>query len=650
MDKLYALFLAILMATFSLAGCFGQDDSEEEKEDEIDALGDWSVYYVDTSDGLPNCNSDTLGRLYYVGSSQSFEVCLTSGWSFIDLKGNDGEQGPSGPAGQDADEGKSSELKLEVERLQTELMELQNSDSNYSTSLDYVVDQINSMQRQIDRLEDGDTNWITTIQNGDCGESGWGREILSGNDLSGDEELSSEEVEASIEICTEFAHNPYTLTNTGIPASHKMASYGEDLIFGSENCLVRYHLRYDSVSNLTCLNETIDPLVFEIVPVEGSNDLLFFVMDTSTVGRELWVTDGTSLGTKLVKDINPRFSQAGQPLDSFWTSKSTSSLNFAVLNEVLYFMADDGTNGTELWRSDGNEVGTYIVSNVTSASIGSHFYLTRLNGDLLFKSLDFNDEGDLENSLYNMNGTDETITLLKQITPKYLIEFNDKVYFNGVQSDSNSGTELWITDGTPSGTNMVSDIYPGSGNGDPNQFFASPNYLWFIANNSEGNYIHALDKMGNIRMYSQLESEYHDSIDIGWVDEGDRLFYSKSNQLRMQYSGGGNSAIDYSVSEIDISNSLGYLGETNGQIYYTYFADIEGRSGSLIFSFSGESYINTPVKTDCGTIPRTANGAHVNQHGLFISLGGDCVHGDQTMFVESYLYTTAYLDTRVIYS
>ena len=55
---------------------------------------EWEVYYVDSGDDLPNCNSDTLGRLYYVASTTTFEVCLTSGWSFIDIKGADGQDVP----------------------------------------------------------------------------------------------------------------------------------------------------------------------------------------------------------------------------------------------------------------------------------------------------------------------------------------------------------------------------------------------------------------------------------------------------------------------------------------------------------------------------------------------------------------------------
>ena len=81
------------MATMSLAGCFGGDDNGASEEEPVETLDDWMVFSVDSGDDLPNCNSNSLGRLYYVANLNTFEVCLTTGWSFIDIKGADGAQG-----------------------------------------------------------------------------------------------------------------------------------------------------------------------------------------------------------------------------------------------------------------------------------------------------------------------------------------------------------------------------------------------------------------------------------------------------------------------------------------------------------------------------------------------------------------------------
>ena len=109
MRRLNAVFLALLMATLSLAGCFGGDESDNFDQDPDETLDDWTVYMVDSGDDLPNCNSDTLGRLYYVTNIETFEVCLTTGWSFIDIKGADGAQGPQGDMGADGAQGPAGE-------------------------------------------------------------------------------------------------------------------------------------------------------------------------------------------------------------------------------------------------------------------------------------------------------------------------------------------------------------------------------------------------------------------------------------------------------------------------------------------------------------------------------------------------------------
>jgi uncharacterized protein YjbI with pentapeptide repeats len=105
MKRLNAVLFALMIATLSLAGCFGGDDDGGSDEESAETLDDWMVYSVDSGDDLPNCNSDTLGRLYYVANIDTFEVCLTSGWSFIEIKGADGAQGPQGEAGTDGQDG-----------------------------------------------------------------------------------------------------------------------------------------------------------------------------------------------------------------------------------------------------------------------------------------------------------------------------------------------------------------------------------------------------------------------------------------------------------------------------------------------------------------------------------------------------------------
>ncbi len=69
------------------------------------------------------------------------------------------------------------------------------------------------------------------------------------------------------------------------------------------------------------------------------NSTLFFAANDGTSGIELWKSDGTSTDTELVKDIN---SGAASSYAEYLTT----------VNATLFFAADDGSNGKELWKSD----------------------------------------------------------------------------------------------------------------------------------------------------------------------------------------------------------------------------------------------------------------------------------------------------------
>ena len=104
------------------------------------------------------------------------------------------------------------------------------------------------------------------------------------------------------------------------------------------------------------------------------------------------------------------------------------------MGSVLVFAADDGVHGTEVWRTDGTEAGTWLIEDISPRD----FYL-----------------------------------------PLYAVGVGGKVYF--WHYDEFHGHELWRTDGTAAGTDIVIEFQPGPAGSLPTSVAAAKGLLYFTA-------------------------------------------------------------------------------------------------------------------------------------------------------------------------
>src|SRR5687767_8271877 len=106
-------------------------------------------------------------------------------------------------------------------------------------------------------------------------------------------------------------------------------------------------------SRLRCeqLEDRCQPSASNPMDMIAVGEQLYFTADDGIHGRELFVSDGTAAGTHLVRDIRP--------------GAASAEIRFpTAFGNRLVFTANDGVNGFELWITDGTPGGTHMVKDI----------------------------------------------------------------------------------------------------------------------------------------------------------------------------------------------------------------------------------------------------------------------------------------------
>ncbi len=138
-------------------------------------------------------------------------------------------------------------------------------------------------------------------------------------------------------------------------------------------------------------------------------DKFFFIAATPAEGRELWISNGTTPGTHIVKDINPG---PAHGIDE-------DNISYIYTTTDLFFPATNAVNGVEPWRSNGTLAGTTMVADIVSNAVGSNpVTITPLliSGRVVFEA--DNKDNMAETDLYAVNGLFDPI-----VVPVKLLDF-----------------------------------------------------------------------------------------------------------------------------------------------------------------------------------------------------------------------------------
>ncbi len=279
-------------------------------------------------------------------------------------------------------------------------------------------------------------------------------------------------------------------SNKGTPYSSNPRNFinnnGIALFAGYDSTNGRELWKSDGTTNGTVLVKDIvsGSSISDPTMLASINGVVFFTAADSA-GRELWKSDGTENGTVMVKDIYSGASSS----DPGRTQYATQA--YGVHNNELYFAADDGTNGWELWKSDGTTNGTVLVKDIYSGASSGEPGLQYNDGFISFGSYLYFSARSSQNDyeLWRSDGTENGTTLVKDILlgseggfvgSRFFLH-GSKIYFSAW---SNVGWELWNSDGTADGTSFVIDINTGSPSAFPWPIAAVGDVIYVVGSNT----------------------------------------------------------------------------------------------------------------------------------------------------------------------
>ena len=187
------------------------------------------------------------------------------------------------------------------------------------------------------------------------------------------------------------------------------------------------------------------------------NGVLYFTFTDEDA--ELWRTDCTMQGTYRVKDISPG-------------PRGSHPAELTVLGKQLFFVANDGTRGFELWKSDGSAKGTVPVRSAPAVPAPAKSARNSGTAPGVHGKPSARQQSAVAGALGYAAaavGTGPRPSELHAVGGHLVYLFDDGV----------SGTELWTSDGTDAGTQLLKETRPGRDSISPTRFQSAGRYLYF---------------------------------------------------------------------------------------------------------------------------------------------------------------------------
>ena len=192
-------------------------------------------------------------------------------------------------------------------------------------------------------------------------------------------------------------------------------------------------------------------------------------------GDELWSTNGTAAGTRLVADIEPG-------------PEGSVPRELTVAGPRVFLQAYDHVHGTELWMSDGTRRGTRLVRDIQSAATSRDgeagswpTALTAVGRSVVFLVRQTASYVRLWRSDGTRAGTYELLYRNSCLGWGSELAATARSHVLFAYRTQRHGCELWSTDGTRQGTHIVANINPGPHDSHPQAFLRIADRVYFSA-------------------------------------------------------------------------------------------------------------------------------------------------------------------------
>ena len=217
--------------------------------------------------------------------------------------------------------------------------------------------------------------------------------------------------------------------------------------------------------------------------VIASDDQRFWLserkFESDRSSDSLWVSDGSAEGTRLVISLSPTLQQLLRGADTSLSVEPNTQFNHR------FPFAVNTPAGSQLWITDGiDAAGTQLLADFSYPNETPGYQPLTLFPATEQYLFFLRGTQDIENWLWRSDGTVAGTIQLASIEPITAATHGNRAYFSVIAQGT--GQELWTSDGTPKGTTLVKDIHPGEASSQPKLLTHLGDRFFLLAQSPEG--------------------------------------------------------------------------------------------------------------------------------------------------------------------